>query len=127
MRTLVAGLGLGAAVGLGLLQRSRLAERTLAAGRERGEREREASTRRPFSNGNKEEEDARTDGDESCSSQSEDVLCNSAANNVKSLVYNRNTQGERAAPHQVEGYTSRNVHNGPVLIFHLKAIKSEPN
>lgn len=98
---------------------------SLREGRE--EREREASTRRPFSNGNKEEEDARTDGDESCSSQSEDILCNSAANNVKSLVYNRNTQGERAAPHQVEGYTSRNVHNGPVLIFHFKAIKSEPN
>lgn len=97
MRTLVAGLGLGAAVGLGLLQRSRLAERTLAAGREEEERERqrerEASTCRPFSDGNKEEQDARTDGDES-SSQSEDASRNSAANNVKSLVYNRNTQGE---------------------------------
>lgn len=45
--TLIAGLGLGAAVRLRLLQRPRLAERTLAVGGP--EKEREASRRCPFS------------------------------------------------------------------------------
>lgn len=58
MRTLVAGLSLGAGVGLGLLQRSRLAERTLAVGR----RSSRLTHTRPFSVGTKGE--TRTAGGE---------------------------------------------------------------
>jgi len=53
--TLVAGLGLGAAVGLGLLQRPRLTERTLAAGMCRKRRRK----RRRNRHWNKREENAQ--------------------------------------------------------------------